>query len=274
MASRQVLNVFDGMPASDGAGVSLLRVVGTPMLDFVDPFLMLDEFRNDDPSGYVAGFPDHPHRGFETVSYMKQGKMRHRDSAGNEGLISDGGVQWMTAGRGVIHSEMPEQSAGMLWGYQLWVNLPASQKMVPPRYQDIDKAEIPLIEADGLSVKIIAGTWNDQPGRCETTWPVSFFDVTMAPGKNFEHEVTDGHNLLIYVYEGSVSVGGTHIDAHQIGVCSNEGNLSMDAGSAGGGVLVLAGQPIGEPVAKMGPFVMNTREELMQAAADFRAGRF
>ena len=182
-ASREFIRIVDGMPASDGAGVSLLRVVGTPTLDFLDPFLMLDEFKNDDPGAYVAGFPEHPHRGFETVSYMKQGKMRHRDSVGNEGVIADGGVQWMTAGRGIIHSEMPEQSEGLLWGYQLWVNLPAEHKMVAPRYQDIQSDGIPEVSEDGVDVRIMAGDWRGTKGASQTLWPVGSLDVRVAPGR-------------------------------------------------------------------------------------------
>lgn len=274
MTDRKITKIVDGMPASDGAGVSLLRVIGSPMLDFVDPFLMLDEFKNEDPDAYVGGFPDHPHRGFETVSYMKKGKMRHRDSAGNEGLISDGGVQWMTAGRGVIHSEMPEQTDGLLWGYQLWVNLPAAQKMVPPRYQDMTPESIPTITDDGRSVTIIAGTWDGHAGGCETSWPVDIFDVQLAPGATFAHQIPDGHNLVMFGYEGEFSIGDAVVSARQLGLCDQQGDLNLRAGSSGAGLLVLAGKPIGEPVAKMGPFVMNTREELMQAADDFRAGRF
>lgn len=274
MSSRKIISVLNGMPASDGAGVSLLRVIGNPQLDFIDPFLMLDEFRNDDPQAYVAGFPDHPHRGFETVSYMKQGKMRHRDSAGNEGLIEDGGVQWMTAGRGVIHSEMPEQSDGLLWGYQLWVNLPAAQKMVPPRYQDIAPEDIPVVTGDGVTVRVIAGQWNGQNGGCDTSWPVTFLDVQLAPGTRFAHPVDAGHTALLFAYEGQVSDAAKTVAEKQIAVLGPEGALDLVAGPDGAGFLVLTGQPIGEPVAKMGPFVMNTREELFQAAEDYRAGRF
>ena len=274
MSSRKIATILDGMPASDGAGVSLLRVIGNPRLDFIDPFLMLDEFRNDDPEAYVAGFPDHPHRGFETVSYMKVGKMRHRDSAGNEGLIVDGGVQWMTAGRGVIHSEMPEQSDGLLWGYQLWVNLPAAQKMVAPRYQDIAPEDFPDVREDGARVKIIAGEWNGHAGGCETSWPVTFLDVQLGANGRFTHPVETGHTALIFAYEGAVSDEQKTVTHQQIAVLGPEGAMDLVAGPQGAGFLVLTGKPIGEPVAKMGPFVMNTREELFQAAEDFRAGRF
>lgn len=273
-SSRSVARIVNGMPASDGAGVSLLRVIGTPQLDFIDPFLMLDEFKNDDPDAYVAGFPEHPHRGFETVSYMKQGQMRHRDSAGNEGVIKDGGVQWMTAGRGIIHSEMPEQTEGLLWGYQLWVNLPAEHKMTAPRYQDIQKEGIPEVHEDGLCVRIMAGSYGGVSGASETIWPIAYLDAQLQAGKEFSHEIEDGHNALVFVYEGEVEIAGKIIAPHQLAVLDQTGILEAKAGENGAGMLIMTGKPIGEPVAKMGPFVMNTNEELHQAVADFRMGRF
>ena len=272
--SRKCVGIVNGMPTSDGAGVSLLRVVGTPQIDYLDPFLMLDEFKNDDPGAYVAGFPEHPHRGFETVSYMKQGAMRHRDSAGNEGIIHDGGVQWMTAGRGIIHSEMPEQTEGLLWGYQLWVNLPAEHKMVAPRYQDIQKDGIPEVISDTLHVRIMAGNYQGTAGASQTLWPVEYMDVMAKPGASFEHDIPEGHNVMVFVYEGEMHVGDDVIGAHQLGVFSHSGALHLTAGSAKAGCLVMAGKPIGEPVAKMGPFVMNTEAEIRQAVQDYRAGRF
>ena len=274
-ASREFIRIVDGMPASDGAGVSLLRVVGTPTLDFLDPFLMLDEFKNDDPGAYVAGFPEHPHRGFETVSYMKQGKMRHRDSVGNEGVIADGGVQWMTAGRGIIHSEMPEQSEGLLWGYQLWVNLPAEHKMVAPRYQDIQSDGIPEMSEDGVDVRIMAGDWRGTKGASQTLWPVGYLDVRLAPGATFTHDISATANAMAFIYEGQAISGARRAQDHQLAILSKgEEGVSITAGDTGCGMLFMYGEPIGEPVAKMGPFVMNTREELFQAAEDFRAGRF
>lgn len=272
---RSVLQIVNGMPASDGAGVSLLRVIGTPQLDYIDPFLMLDEFKNDDPDAYVAGFPEHPHRGFETVSYMKQGRMRHRDSAGNEGVIEDGGVQWMTAGSGLIHSEMPEQTEGLLWGYQLWVNLPAAHKMTAPRYQDIQKDGIPEIVRDGLKVRIMAGEFEGVSGASETIWPIGYLDAHIAAGGTFRHKIEDGHNALVFVYEGAVEIDGKIIAPHQLAVLGQTGMLDVKIlDEADAGMLIMTGKPIGEPVAKMGPFVMNTNAELHQAVADFRAGRF
>lgn len=274
-STREFIRIVDGMPASDGAGVSLLRVIGTPTLDFLDPFLMLDEFKNEDPGAYVAGFPEHPHRGFETVSYMKQGKMRHRDSVGNEGVIADGGVQWMTAGRGIIHSEMPEQSEGLLWGYQLWVNLPAEHKMTTPRYQDIQADGIPEISENGVDVRIMAGDWRGTKGASQTLWPVGYLDVRIAPNTTFTHDISETANAMAFIYEGEAISGARRASDHQLAILSKDnGAVSITAGDQGCGMLFMWGEPIGEPVAKMGPFVMNTREELFQAAEDFRAGRF
>ena len=272
---RGFIRVVDGMPASDGAGVSLLRVIGTQQLDFLDPFLMLDEFKNEDPGAYVAGFPDHPHRGFETVSYMKAGKMKHHDSVGNEGVIEDGGVQWMTAGRGIIHSEMPQQTEGLLWGYQLWVNLPAKDKMVAPRYQDIQRDGIPEYQGDGIFVRLMAGEWNGIQGASQTLWPVGYLDVRLDPRVTFDDELSETANAMAFVYEGSAVSGDRQANAHQLGVLSRDSTgVKITAGDEGCGMLFMWGEPIGEPVAKMGPFVMNTREELFQAADDFRNGRF
>lgn len=273
--NRGFIRVVDGMPASDGAGVSLLRVIGTQHLDFLDPFLMLDEFKNEDPGAYVAGFPDHPHRGFETVSYMKAGKMKHHDSVGNEGVIEDGGVQWMTAGRGIIHSEMPQQTEGLLWGYQLWVNLPAKDKMVEPRYQDIQRDGIPEYQGDGIFVRLMAGEWHGIQGASQTRWPVGYLDVRLDPGVVFNHALSETANAMAFVYEGSAISGDRQANAHQLGILSRGSTgVNITAGDEGCGMLFMWGEPIGEPVAKMGPFVMNTREELFQAADDFRNGRF
>jgi redox-sensitive bicupin YhaK (pirin superfamily) len=277
MTQRPLIAIVEGTPASDGAGVKLLRVIGGQQVDHIDPFLLLDEFRNDDPNAYVAGFPDHPHRGFETVTYMMQGRMRHKDSVGNSGLLTDGSLQWMTAGRGIIHSEMPEQTDGLIWGYQLWVNLPSGQKMTAPRYQDIPPAEIPLAKAEGVEVKVLAGSWNGVKGAAETLWPIEYLDVRLQPGVAFEKSVPEGHNLLTFVYEGTLlaqSEKGRHeIAKHHLGVFAPSGDtLSVTAGETGAGLLLLSGKPIGEPVARMGPFVMNSREELMQAVQDYQNG--
>jgi redox-sensitive bicupin YhaK (pirin superfamily) len=278
MSERRLIAIAQGTPASDGAGVKLLRVIGTQELDHIDPFLLLDEFRNEDSKDYVAGFPDHPHRGFETVTYMIQGRMRHKDSVGNSGLLTDGALQWMTAGRGIIHSEMPEQTDGLIWGYQLWVNLPARDKMTAPRYQDIPPEAIPVTEAGGAAVKVLAGEWNGVKGAADTLWPIEYLDVTLEPGAEFAKEVPEGHSLLAFVYRGALlaeSEEGEHeIAQRHLGLFTREGaGLTLKAGNEGAGFLLLSGQPIGEPVARMGPFVMNSREELMQAVQDYQAGR-
>jgi quercetin 2,3-dioxygenase len=277
MSIRSIVSLLPGMPVSDGAGVNLTRIIGTPKLEQLDPFLLLDEFRSENPDDYMAGFPDHPHRGFETVTYMRQGRMRHKDSAGNSGLLTDGSVQWMTAGRGIIHSEMPEQTAGKLWGYQLWVNLPAKHKMMAPRYQDIPPQKIRVAETVGMKVTVIAGEWRGVKGPVETIWPVEYFDVRLLPGARFEHDVPDGYTVVAYPYYGSATAPGEtslaiRISTGFLAVFSDTGKLRINATERGMDFLLLIGKPIKEPIARMGPFVMNTREELIRAAEDYRAG--
>lgn len=276
--ARSFARLVEGLPASDGAGVKLTRILGTPELDQVDPFLMLDEFRNDNPDDYIAGFPPHPHRGFETVTYMLKGRMRHEDSVGNSGLLEDGAVQWMTAGRGIIHSEMPEQTDGLLWGYQLWVNLPAKLKMSPPRYQDIPAARIPEVAEPGRHLRLIAGDWQGKRGACDTLTPIVFFDVRLDAGAPFAFDAADGLNAFAYVIDGALagadSVGRDAIaPAGKLALFSRSGNVRVAAGPSGARFLFLAGRALDEPVARMGPFVMNTRAELLQAADDYRRGR-
>jgi redox-sensitive bicupin YhaK (pirin superfamily) len=274
---RHVERMVAGMPASDGAGVKLQRIIGQPQCDYLDPFLMLDEFRNENADDYIAGFPDHPHRGFETVSYMLRGRLRHHDSVGNSGLLTDGAVQWMTAGRGIIHSEMPEQTDGLLWGYQLWVNLPAKLKMAPPRYQDLPPERIPEHHADGVRVRVIAGDFAGTAGAAETLTPVGYFDVQLDPGAAVSHAVPDGHTALAYVYEGSLAATDrldrpAAVPAGQLALFSRRGPLPLAAGAAGAKALVMTGAPLNEPVARYGPFVMNTREEIIRAAEDYQNG--
>ena len=280
---RRVVRMAQGMPASDGAGVKLLRVIGQPALPDLDPFLMLDEFGSDDPKAYLAGFPDHPHRGFETVTYMLAGRMRHRDNKGNEGLLTPGAVQWMTAARGLVHSEMPEQEDGLMQGFQLWVNLPAKDKMGEPRYQDIGPEHIPVVQpAPGVIAKIIAGTLAGQRGPVDTgaTQPV-YLDLRLDAGASIDLPLPDGHNAFVYVYEGAADIGEppSRITRGRAAVLSRGGRVRLaaaDTTPTGEPVraLLVAGKPIGEPVAKHGPFVMNTRQELQQAFEDFQAGRF
>ena len=270
----RIARLATGMPASDGAGVKLTRVIGTPQLDYLDPFLMLDEFGTDRPQDYLAGFPDHPHRGFETVTYMLDGRMRHRDNHGNEGVLVPGSVQWMTAGRGLVHSEMPEQQEGRMRGFQLWVNLPARDKLCEPKYQEFAPERIPVATpAPGVSVKVIAGEVDGAVGPIAqpATSPV-YLDIALEPGATWTHALPVGHAGFVYAYEGAVEVGGQPVATRQLGVLDGE-VVSLHATSAAR-LLLIAGRPLREPVARYGPFVMNTREQLQQAFADFQAGKF
>jgi quercetin 2,3-dioxygenase len=275
--SRRLVWTGAGMPASDGAGVKLNRVIGQPALPDLDPFLLLDEFGSDDPAAYIGGFPSHPHRGFETVTYMLAGRMRHRDSAGNEGLLGPGSVQWMTAGRGIVHSEMPEQESGLMQGFQLWVNLPAKDKMTAPHYQDIAADRVPSVDlGGGASVRVLAGEIAGVKGPVDpgATQPI-FLDLTLAAGAAASIPLPEGHNAFVYVYEGGASIGdaGEALARGRIGVLS-PGDEVRVASDNGARLILVAGKPLGEPVAKYGPFVMNTEAELIQAFDDYRAGRF
>jgi redox-sensitive bicupin YhaK (pirin superfamily) len=281
----RVLRTLRGMPASDGAGVKLTRVIGTPQLDMLDPFLMLDEFGTDRAEDYLAGFPDHPHRGFETVTYMLDGRMRHKDNHGNEGLLVPGSVQWMTAGRGLVHSEMPEQQEGRMRGFQLWVNLPASAKMGDPRYQEFAPDRIPLAApAPGVAVKVIAGNVSDAGGATvrgpieqPATDPV-YLDIALEPGATWRHALPEGHNAFAYVFEGDASVGegddARPLATHELGVLDGGDAFAVRGGAEGARLILVAGRPLNEPVARYGPFVMNTREQVMQAFVDYQEGRF
>ncbi|WP_058835019.1 pirin family protein [Luteimonas abyssi] len=269
-----------GQPASDGAGVRLTRVIGSQQLPDLDPFLLLDEFGTDKPEEYLAGFPEHPHRGFETVTYMLDGRIRHRDNKGNEGVLVPGGVQWMTAGSGLVHSEMPEQEEGRMRGFQLWVNLPARDKMTAPRYQEFGPERIPTATpADGVSVKVIAGRVGEVEGPVAqpATDPV-YLDVVLDAGRDWTHALPEGHNAFVYVYEGGLSIGegedAREVETQHLAVLGGGDVLRLRAGDAATRAIVVAGRPLREPVARHGPFVMNTREELMQAFVDFQEGRF
>jgi redox-sensitive bicupin YhaK (pirin superfamily) len=272
--------VIRGMPASDGAGVRLTRVIGTPQLDMLDPFLMLDEFGTDKPEDYLAGFPDHPHRGFETVTYMLDGRMRHKDNHGNEGVLVPGSVQWMTAGRGLVHSEMPEQHEGRMRGFQLWVNLPASGKMADPQYQEFAPDRIPQLQpAPGVNVKLIAGRIGDVAGPIQqpATDPV-YLDIELAAGTYWQYELPDGHNAFAYAFEGEGTIGdgddARPLSTQQLAVLNGGRVFKIRAGLKGVRVILVAGRPLREPVARYGPFVMNTKEQIMQAFVDFQEGRF
>ena len=278
--SRPVTRVVRGVAASDGAGVRLTRVIGGPTLPDLDPFLLLDEFRSDDAGDYIAGFPEHPHRGFETVTYMLAGRMRHGDNQGNSGLLGPGSVQWMTAARGIVHSEMPEQQDGLMWGFQLWVNLPARDKMDPPRYQDIAPERIPqLTAAAGVQLRVIAGRVGDTAGPVNgvATEPL-YVNVALEPGVRYALDVPAAHHAFAYVFEGQVEVGppGDARTLHrgELGVLGAGARVELGGGAHGGRLILVAGKPLHEPVARYGPFVMNTEAEIHQAFADFRAGRF
>ncbi|MCR6662375.1 MAG: pirin family protein [Luteimonas sp.] len=269
-----------GMPASDGAGVKLTRVIGSGELPDLDPFLLLDEFGTDKAEDYLAGFPEHPHRGFETVTYMLDGRMRHRDNHGNEGLLVPGSVQWMTAGRGLVHSEMPEQQEGRMRGFQLWVNLPAKDKMTDPRYQEFPPEQLPVATpAEGVTIKVIAGEVGDVRGPISqpATDPV-YLDIELAPGVAWSHALPEGHNAFAYAFEGALTLGegddARPLAAQEMAVLGGGDMLSLKAGDAGARLILVAGRPLREPVARYGPFVMNTKQEIMQAFVDFQEGRF
>jgi hypothetical protein len=287
MSTRTLIHVIESMPTSDGAGVKLRRSVGSQRGLHVDPFLMLDEFYSDNPDDYMAGFPAHPHRGFETVTYMLDGHMRHEDHLGNRGDLGPGGVQWMTAARGIIHSEMPQQSEGRMRGFQLWLNLPAKEKMQPAGYRDIPAGEIPVIRLpQGGEVKVIAGTLTldgkatggpVNGGGAKLSTDPMYLDVRLPAGEEFAAPVEAGHNAFLYIYEGSAKIGppdaGKLLPHRAAGVLSDGDGVRVQAGAEGARFLLLAARPLGEPVVQYGPFVMNTREEIEQALADYRDGR-
>jgi quercetin 2,3-dioxygenase len=276
--ARGVDSIHAGQPATDGAGVRMTRVIATPELDHFDPFLLLDEFRSDDPDDYIAGFPDHPHRGFETVTYMLAGAMQHGDNKGNTGLLGPGSVQWMTAGRGIVHSEMPQQEDGLMWGFQLWVNLPAAEKMAEPRYQDIPADQVPETGiGDNVVVRIIAGELNGIAGPVAgvATEPF-YFDVRCEGPAQLRLPAAEGHNVFAYPYIGDIRVGGedgTPVRRGSIALLGPGGEVVVASTGAASFILV-GGRPLGEPVARYGPFVMNTADEIRQAIMDYQAGRF
>ena len=275
---RAVRRVVRGMPTSDGAGVKLTRLLGSSELPDLDPFLLLDQFGTDHAADYLAGFPDHPHRGFETVTYMLEGRMRHRDNRGNEGLLVPGGVQWMSAGSGLVHSEMPEQVDGAMRGFQMWVNLPAQDKMLPPRYQEFAPHSIPeATPAAGVRVKVIAGRIGDVVGpvRAVAAQP-AYLDIALDADAEYVQPLPPGHTVFACVYAGTVAFGdaATPVTAVGLAVFGNGDAVRMRAGGSAARLILVAGKPFNEPVARYGPFVMNTREEIVQAVEDFRAGRF
>lgn len=278
---REVSRIIEGVPTTDGAGVELTRVIGSPELNRLDPFLLLDRFRSDQPQDYIAGFPPHPHRGFETVTYLLAGRMRHQDNAGHEGVIESGGVQWMTAGRGIVHSEMPEQEDGLLSGFQLWVNLPAKHKMDAPAYQEHAASGIPTESRDdGVMVRVIAGethTGTRGPIQQPLTDPV-YFDITLPAHAGFKELISPDHNAFVYLVDGSAQlprIDGTKasLKSDQLAVLTHGEQFEITAEDLGARLLLVAGKPLNEPVARGGPFVMNTKAEIQQAFDDYSAGR-
>jgi hypothetical protein len=280
MNSRTVEKIINGQATSDGAGVELVRMIGQPAMMELDPFLLLDAFRSDNPDDYIAGFPSHPHRGFETVTYLLNGRMRHRDNSGNEGVIEPGGIQWMTAGRGIVHSEMPEQEDGLLAGFQLWINLPAEHKMTAPAYQEHDAAQIPLESRDGSEVRVITGT-TSQGTQGPVSQPLTeplYLDVTLAPGADFEENLPDEHNAFIQVIDGTITLANgdqTRVDLQrdQLAVLTKGESIEVRGTDQASRFLLIAGKPLNEPIARAGPFVMNTEAELRQAFSDYRSGK-
>ena len=281
MGVRGLSRIITGMPASDGAGVSLVRAIGQPALLQLDPFLLLDAFRSDDPQDYIAGFPAHPHRGFETVTYLLNGRMRHADNAGHEGVIEAGGVQWMTAGRGIVHSEMPEQEDGLLEGFQLWINLPASHKMDPPRYQEHARDRIPREVREGARLRVIAGS-TSRGTRGPVEQPLTdplYLDVKLDSGAEFIELLDPEYNAFVYVIEGRLTLADdrdspTTLARDQLGILGQGDEVRLAGGDGGARFLLVAGRPLGEPIARGGPFVMNTEAEVHQAFTDYRTGNF
>jgi hypothetical protein len=274
--ARRVVAVIRGIPTSDGDGVKLTRVIGQRALPDLDPFLMLDEFGSEKGADYIGGFPDHPHRGFETVTYMLDGRMRHGDNKGHSGLLVSGSVQWMTAGRGIVHSEMPEQEDGLMRGFQLWVNLPAKDKLCEPRYQEYAPEQIPVAHpAPGVTVKVIAGEVAGVKGPVGgvATDP-TYLDIALEQGASFSHALPKDYNAFAYMFEGAGMVGIKELESQQLAVLSQGERFEVTADAGPARLILVAGRPLREPVAKYGPFVMNTAEEIHQAIADFQAGKF
>jgi len=278
---RRLRSLITGMPTTDGAGVKLVRLIGQPALQDLDPFLLLDAFRSDNPDDYIAGFPPHPHRGFETVTYLLNGRMRHKDNAGNEGVIEPGGIQWMTAGKGIVHSEMPEQEDGRLEGFQLWVNLPTSHKMTQPAYQEHEAGKIPTESRAGTSIRVITGETSQG-----TVGPVSqplteplFLDVSLDANTVFCETIPERHNAFVYVIQGSVRLESEQdeqidVTRDQLAILTQGTVINLESEGQAAKFLLIAGKPIGEPIARSGPFVMNSQAELQQAYQDYQSGQF
>lgn len=272
-----VSRIVRGLSVIDGAGVRLHRIIGSPRLNHVDPFVLLDEFRSDNPKDYSAGFPDHPHRGIETITYMISGNFRHKDSRGGGGLLAPGCVQWMTAGKGIIHSEMPEMQDGRLWGYQLWLTLPAKDKMIEPRYQHLNPEDIPTVTKQGVSVKLISGSYEGTSGPALIEFPVSYFDVTLNKNGQFPAPAAHGKTSFLYVHSGAVSVSSNDqaepVSSGELALLAEDAQVSIQGTEQASGFLYLSARPHNEPIVRGGPFVMNTEEEIRQAFLDYQTGK-
>ena len=271
--NRELIQIIEGLETSDGAGVKLRRIIGGPDLNMLDPFLLFDEFGSDDPDDYIGGFPPHPHRGFETITYMLNGKFKHKDSAGNEGYLSDGSVQWMTAGKGVIHSEMPEKTDGLSRGFQLWLNLPKKLKMIEPAYNDIPAESIPKINIPGGYIKVICGEINGMKGPGRAYTGMLYYDISLSPANNIEISIDDDWNSFVYVHNGKAKIANRSLNSGQLGVLSDSGIVDLHAdGSSDLKCIIVGGEQLNEPVARGGPFVMNTKAEILKAFSDYQEG--
>jgi quercetin 2,3-dioxygenase len=276
--ARNVSRIYKSQVASDGAGVKLRRSIGAGEISELDPFLLLDNFGTENPDDYIAGFPEHPHRGFETVTYMIAGQMRHKDSTGAEGVLGPGSVQWMTAGRGILHSEMPEQREGEMSGFQLWVNLPAKDKLCAPRYQNIEPEDVPFAKIENGEIRVLAGEVESLQGTVrgpikDVAVDPTYIDIKLDAGGSYQHSTEVGHTAFVYVFEGGANVSGTTVEQHHLAILTDGDSIEVSS-TKGSRMILVAGRPIGEPVARYGPFVMNTYEEIQQAVQDFQTGNF
>ncbi len=270
---RVIKRLVAGQSTTDGAGVNLTRIIGSSELNMLDPFLLLDEFGSDNPNDYIAGFPPHPHRGFETITYMLNGKWQHKDSAGNGGILEDGSVQWMTAGRGIVHSEMPIQTDGLARGFQLWLNLPKEKKMIEPAYQDIGSKQIPIVKEKAGTVKVISGNFHGTVGPGQSHTPVLILDIQLLENSELTIPLVDGWNVFSFIYEGEV-FAGQKLSKGQLAVYEKDGDVHFKTKDNKAGIFFAAGEPLNEPVARGGPFVMNTRGEVLKAFSDYQEGKF
>jgi len=273
MNYQKIKQIVEGIRTTDGAGVNLTRIIGSPDLNMLDPFLLLDEFGSGNPDDYIAGFPPHPHRGFETITYMLNGKWQHKDAAGNEGKLGEGSVQWMTAGRGIIHSEMPIQTDGLVRGFQLWLNLPKEKKMIEPAYQDIESEQIPIVKEKAGTVKVISGNFHGTVGPGQSHTPVLILDIQLLENSELTIPLTDGWNVFSFIYEGDV-FAGQKLSKGQLAVYEKDGDVYFKTKDNKARIFFAAGEPLNEPVSRGGPFVMNTRGEVLQAFSDFQEGKF